>query len=243
MDIKQILSTVAYHVRVSSLKMTTQAGSGHPTSCLSAADIVATLFFYAMKFDIKNFDNPNNDRFILSKGHAAPLLYAIYKELGVLTEDDLMTYRNIDSSLEGHPTYRFKYSQAATGSLGQGLSIAAGIALSGKMDKRDFKTYCLLGDSEITEGSIWEAVEISEFYKLNNLIGILDLNGLGQSTHTVDGHHEKKYADKFQGFGWHTLCVNGHDIEQLMKAFDQAQTIKDKPTIIIAKTIKGCGGR
>lgn len=237
----EVLKTVAYKLRENCLKMTTQAGSGHPTSCLSAADIMATLFFYAMKFDLHHFDNPNNDRFILSKGHAAPLLYAVYKELGLLTEDELMKYRTIDSPLEGHPTYRFSYAQAATGSLGQGLSIAAGIAMMGKIDQRDFKTYCLMGDSEITEGSVWEAVEIAEFYKLNNLIAILDLNRLGQSTETVDGHHEQRYADKFKGFGWHAFCVDGHNVEQLMHVFDQVRERKDRPHIIIAKTIKGYG--
>ena len=239
--LQKFLEHIAYEIRVSSLKMTSQAGSGHPTSCLSAADIVAALFFYAMQFDPQNHDNPNNDRFILSKGHASPVLYAVWKELGVLTEDDLLTYRHIDSVLEGHPTLRFPRSEAATGSLGQGLSIAAGIALSAKMDKRDFYTYCLLGDSEITEGSIWEALEISAYYKLDNLVAILDCNRLGQSTPTIHEHHVNQYAQKFRAFGWQAFIADGHHMEELANVLDEAKKIKDKPTIIIAKTFKGYG--
>ncbi|MGE0207356.1 MAG: transketolase [Candidatus Babeliales bacterium] len=235
------LNHKAYAMRVSSLQMTTHAGSGHPTSALSAADIMAVLFFYTMQYDPKNHDNPNNDRFILSKGHASPILYAAYKELGILSEQDLMTYRTFGSVLEGHPTPRFSYSQAATGSLGQGLSIAAGIALSAFMDKRHFYTYALLGDSEVAEGSVWEAVEVAAYYKLHNLVAILDENRLGQSTETIDGYDSNKYAQKFEAFGWNPLIVNVHSVIELMNAFDQAQKSKDKPSIIIAKTIKGYG--
>jgi len=155
-QLKRFLEHKAYLLRVASLIMTTKAGSGHPTSCLSSADLVAALFFHAMQFDPKHFDNPNNDRFILSKGHAAPLLYAAWKEVGVISEEELYTYREISSPLEGHPTLRFPYAEAATGSLGIGLSIGAGMALAGAMDERTFKTYVLLGDSELSEGCIWE---------------------------------------------------------------------------------------
>jgi transketolase len=239
--LEKFLEHSAYEIRVSSLKMTTNAGSGHPTSCLSAADIVAAVFFYAMHFDPQDPKNPNNDRFILSKGHAAPVLYAVWKELGILSEDDLMTYRKFGSVLEGHPTTRFSRAEAATGSLGQGLSIAAGMALSAKMDKREFKTYCLLGDSEIAEGSVWEAVEISAHYKLDNLIGIVDCNRLGQSTVTLDGHHLNRYAQKFAAFDWHTLIVDGHNMQELIYVLDEAKKLKDKPIIILAKTLKGYG--
>lgn len=240
-NLQHFIERKAYNIRVSSLLMTTMAGSGHPTSCLSAADIIATLFFYGMHFDPNNFDNPNNDRFILSKGHAAPALYAAWKELGKVTEQELMTYRDIDSNLEGHPTLRFAYSEAATGSLGMGLSIGAGMALAARIDKRTARTYVLMGDSEIMEGSIWEAAEIAAHYKLHNLIGIIDCNRLGQSTETIHAWHTQRYADKFEAFGWKTIVVDGHDVHHLMGAFDKAREIEDRPVIIIAKTIKGYG--
>ena len=164
--LKKFLEHKAYKMRVESLQMTTEAGSGHPTSALSAADIVAALFFYAMRFDPDNIKNLNNDHFILSKGHAAPILYAAWKELGKLTADELMTYRRFGSPLEGHPTARLEYVEAATGSLGIGLSIGVGKALADRLDKRENYTYVLMGDSEITEGSIWEAAEIAAYYKL-----------------------------------------------------------------------------
>lgn len=240
-NLQHFIEHKAYNIRVSSLLMTTMAGSGHPTSCLSAADIVATLFFYGMHFDPNDFDNPNNDRFILSKGHAAPVLYAAWKELGKVTEQELMTYRDIHSNLEGHPTLRFKYAEAATGSLGMGLSIGAGMALVAKMDKRSARTYVLMGDSEITEGSIWEAAEIAAQYKLDNLIGIVDCNRLGQSTATIHEWHTQRYADKFEAFGWKAIIVDGHDVHHLMGALDKAREVEDRPVMIIAKTIKGYG--
>lgn len=238
---KLFLERTAYNVRVSSLVSTTEAGSGHPTTCLSAADIGAVLFFYAMQFDPQHHTNPNNDRFILSKGHAAPLLYALYKELGLVSEQELMSLRTFDSRLEGHPTPRFNYSEAATGSLGQGLSIGAGIALSAKMDKRTFKTYVLMGDSEVAEGSVWEAAQLAAHYKLDNLIAILDVNKLGQSTETMEGYHLERYEAMFGAFGWHTITINGHNIQEIAQAFDTAKKVTNKPIIIIAKTLKGYG--
>jgi len=238
---KQFLEYKAYNLRLNSVIMTSLAGSGHPTSCLSAADLVAALFFYAMHFDPKNIGNPNNDRFILSKGHASPILYAVWKELGQLTEKDLFTYRKIDSMLEGHPTLRFPYTEAATGSLGIGLSIGAGMAFAARMDKRDYCTYVLLGDSEIAEGCIWEAVEMAAHYKLNNLVGVLDCNRLGQSTETFHGHHVNRYAAKFEAFGWKTFVIDGHDMQQIMGALDKAREVDNRPTMIIAKTFKSYG--
>lgn len=240
-QLHRFLEHKAYKLRVASLKMTSHAGSGHPTSCLSAADLVAALFFYAMKYDPDQFDNPNNDRFILSKGHAAPLLYAAWKELEKISEDELLTYRSFSSPLEGHPTARFAYAEAATGSLGMGLSIGAGMALAGRMDHRSFYTYVLMGDSEITEGSIWEAAEIAGFYKLNTLIGIIDCNRLGQSTETMHGYHVQRYAHKFEAFGWKTIVIDGHDMSQITHALDKARASVDLPVMIIAKTIKGYG--
>lgn len=238
---EQAIEHIAYTMRRSIVTMTSVAGSGHPTSALSAADIVATLFFYAMRLDLRNYDNPNNDRFILSKGHASPVLYAVYKELGLLSEDDILQYRQFDSPLEGHPTPRFTWSEAATGSLGQGLSIGAGMAISARMDTLDFKTYVLMGDSETSEGSVWEAVEIAAHYKLNNLIGIVDCNRLGQTTQTLDGYDIEHYERKFKAFGWQTFAVDGHDIQQLMQVFDKAVQVQGVPVAIIAKTVKGYG--
>lgn len=235
------LENKAYNLRVNSILETTQAESGHATSALSAADIVAVCFFYAMHFDPKNINNPNNDRFVLSKGHAAPILYAVWKELGVISQEELMTYRQFNSPLEGHPTPRFIPAQAATGSLGQGLSIGLGIAMAGVLDKREYYTYVLMGDGEIAEGSIWEAVEIASHYKTDHLIGIVDVNRLGQSDETIDDWDMETIAGKFAAFGWQPIIVDGHDICALISAFDQAKKNKQKPVAIIAKTIKGHG--
>lgn len=239
--LKKFLEYKAYRMRVDSLRMTTAAGSGHPTSALSAADIVSALFFHAMHFDPQNPQNPNNDRFILSKGHASPVFYAACKELGIITQEQELTYRKLDSVLEGHPTLRFKWTEAATGSLGMGLSIGLGMALSAKMDKRRFYTYVLLGDSEVAEGSVWEAAELAAFYKLDNIIGILDCNRLGQSTQTMHAHHAQRYAAKFEAFGWKTFVVDGHDMMQILGALDKARDLRGHPIMIIAKTIKGYG--
>ncbi len=239
-QLKLFLEYKAYKLRLESLVMTAKAGSGHPTSCLSAADLVAAIFFYAMQFEPRNFNNPDNDRFILSKGHAAPLLYAAWKELGLLTENELYTYRQFGSTLEGHPTRRFAFAEVATGSLGMGLSIGAGIALSALADKREFNTYVLLGDSELTEGSIWEAAELASYNKLHNLIAIADCNRLGQTGETIHGYHMERYSAKFEAFGWHTIIIDGHDMTQIMGALDKARHEKH-PTIILAKTIKGYG--
>jgi transketolase len=239
--IKDFIEHKAYTMRVASVIMTTLAGSGHPTSALSAADIMATLFFYAMRFDPQNPKNKNNDRFILSKGHASPILYAVWKELGVLTDNDLTTYRKIDSVLEGHPTARFSRAEAATGSLGNGLGIGAGMALAARLDNLDFYTYVLLGDSECAEGSVWEAAELSAYYKLENLVAIMDCNRLGQTTETIHGHHLNRYEEKFKAFGWEVIQVDGHSVQELMSAFDKAREYKNRPVIILAKTIKGYG--
>lgn len=194
-----------------------------------------------MHFDPKNPYNPDNDRFILSKGHASPVLYAAWKELGVLSDDDLMTYRQFNSILEGHPTPRFSRNEAATGSLGQGLSIGVGMALSARLDALDFYTYVLLGDSECAEGSVWEAAELAAFYKLDNLIALLDCNRLGQSAQTMEGHHAVSFAQKFTAFGWYAIIIDGHDMREIIEAFDQAKKIQGQPVIIIAKTFKGYG--
>jgi transketolase len=231
----------AYQLRVDCLQATTAAGSGHVTSCLSAADIVAALFFHVMQFDPDAYDNPCNDRFILSKGHAAPLLYAAWKELGKISEKELVTLRQFNSRLEGHPTPRFSYSEAATGSLGQGLSVGVGMACAAHADKHDYHTFVLLGDSEMTEGSNWEAAELASYYRLNNLIAIIDVNRLGQSTQTIEGYHLERYKKKFEAFGWRAVTVDGHNMAELVKVLASAREETEKPIIIIAKTIKGYG--
>lgn len=240
-QIRNFLEYQAYRLRLLSLEMTTKAGSGHPSSCLSGADLVAALFFYAMRYYPDKSEFPTNDRFILSKGHAAPLLYAAWHLAGAVSLQELMNYRSIDSVLEGHPTLRFSRAEAATGSLGMGLSIGAGMAQYSVLFKVPFKTYVLMGDSEITEGSIWEAAEIAAHYKLDNLIGIVDCNRLGQSTQAIHGTHAQRYADKFSAFGWKSIVIDGHDMLQIMNALDRAHETVGQPVMIIAKTLKGYG--
>jgi transketolase len=225
----------AYRLRYWSLVATSVAGSGHPTSCLSAADIVATLFFGIFH------PTQHDAHFILSKGHAAPLLYAAWHELGVINTEELLSLRSFHSILEGHPTARFPLAEAATGSLGQGLSIGIGYTLAEQLKETSKRTYVLLGDAECAEGSVWEAAELASYYKLHNLIGIIDLNRLGQSGETMDGWNVKRMQEKWNAFGWNTISVNGHNIEELMLAYSQANATTDKPSMIIAHTVKGYG--
>ncbi|MGE0825426.1 MAG: transketolase [Candidatus Binatia bacterium] len=236
------LQLIARKLRIHSLRSTSEAGSGHPTSCLSAADLVSAVFFHAMRFDPTDATHPNNDRFILSKGHAAPVLYAALAEAGALPVGDLDSLRKIDSDLEGHPTPRLPWVGAATGSLGQGLSVGVGMALNGKyLEKSDYRVYVLLGDGEIAEGSVWEAAALAAHYHLDNLVGIIDVNGLGQSQRTMYDHDIGVYQKRFSAFGWHTITVDGHDMAAIVAALDNAQTVNDQPTMIVARTVKGKG--
>ncbi len=238
------LEHIAYQMRQWSIRMTSKAGSGHASSSLSAADIVAALFFDVMHFNPDQFENPNNDRFILSKGHAAPILYAAWHELGKFTDQEVLTYRMFGSGLEGHPTLRFPYAEAATGSLGIGLSIGVGEALAAKQAKRDYKTFVLMGDSEVSEGSVWEAAQLATYYKLNNIIGIIDCNRLGQSTPTMqalEGDGPERFKIMFEAFGWQSKIVDGHDMQLLVAVLDEARTDADRPVMIIARTKKGYG--
>ena len=237
----EYLAYKAYQLRKLSLMATAHAGSGHVTSCFSAADIVAVLFFHAMRFDPCDPYNTTHDRFILSKGHAAPLLYAAWKEIGILSEQELLELRSFHSSLEGHPTAHFAYADASTGSLGNGLSIALGYALSARLHNTQNFVYVLLGDGEIAEGCVWEAAQLGSYYQLNKVIAFLDVNSLGQTGNTMLGFDTQTYAARFQAFGWHTLTIEGHDINQIAHAITRAQQIADKPTMIIAKTVKGYG--
>ncbi|MCK4517981.1 transketolase, partial [Candidatus Babeliales bacterium] len=235
------LQARALQLRIDSIRSTTASASGHPTTCLSAADIISALFFEGMNFDLENPQEKNNDRFILSKGHGIPVVYAAYKQLGVLSDEELMQLRQFESPLEGHPTSRFIHNEAATGSLGQGLAIGAGMALQAKQDSFEYKTYVLLGDGELAEGSVWEAAAFASHESLNNLIGIVDCNRLGQSNQTLYGHDIDSIVKRFESFGWQVISVDGHDIEQLLSALATAKQAKDKPVMIIAKTFKGYG--
>lgn len=235
------LGARALQLRVDSIRSTTQSRSGHPTTALSSADIISVLFFHSMKFDLTNPREKNNDRFILSKGHGIPVVYAAYKQLGVLSDEELLLLRDFDSPLEGHPTPRFIYNEAATGSLGQGLAIGAGMALNARLENLSYKTYVMLGDGELAEGSVWEAAGFGAYYKLSNLIGIVDCNRLGQTGQTLYGHDVEQYAKKFEAFGWQTFVVDGHDISALLEVIDTAKNTIDRPTMIVAKTYKGHG--
>lgn len=231
----------AYNLRKLSLLATSHAGSGHPTSALSSADIVAALFFYQMHLDISNPHNPTNDRFILSKGHAVPVVYAAWEQLGVVSEEELLRLRKFDSVLEGHPTPRFVYNEASTGSLGIGLSIGLGMALSARQQEKSFNVYVMLGDSEMAEGSVWEACELAAYYKAHNLIAIVDVNRLGQTTQTLEGWNTQDFENKFTAFGFDAQVIDGHDMKSIIKALDASLKLNDKPKVIIAKTIKGYG--
>ncbi len=236
----ELLKGIANQLRIHSIAATTAAGSGHPTSCCSAADVVAALFFGHMRYDPKNPHFHNNDRFILSKGHAAPLLYAALAETGLFPAGELLTLRQFTSDLEGHPTPRLPFVDVATGSLGQGLSVGVGMALAARLDKLDYNTYVLLGDGEIAEGSVWEAANIAGIYKLNNLVAIVDDNRLGQSQATAFGHDTGVYQRRFEAFGWRVEVIDGHDIEEIIEVL-QGVGLNDQPLAIIAKTYKGAG--
>jgi transketolase len=241
-QLPESLRQKADQLRIHSIRATTQAGSGHPSSCCSAADIVATLFFSVMRFDPKNPRNPDNDRFVLSKGHAAPLLYAAWAEAGLFDPKQLLELRTLESDLEGHPTPRLSFVDMATGSLGQGLSVGVGIALNNKfLDKTSARTYVVLGDGESVEGSVWEAADIARHFRLDNLCGIVDINRLGQSDPTMLEHNLTAYQTRWESFGWHTICVDGHNHAELLKAFAEAAQTSAKPTMILAKTFKGKG--
>src|SRR5438045_2760006 len=209
-------------VRKWCLISTTEAGSGHPTSCLSAADLCTVLFDRYFTYDMGTPLNLYNDRFVLSKGHAAPLLYALFGVAGAYPLDELKTLRKFGSRFEGHPTPDFKYAEAATGSLGQGLSVGAGLALLAKREKLPYKTYVLLGDGELAEGQVWEAANFASYHQLNNLIVILDINRLAQSGETMFGHHMEQYEQRFRAFNFRVITIDGHNYEEIDRAFEQA---------------------
>ena len=240
MDKKEALEKIAKKLRIHSLKMTSTAGSGHPTTCLSAAEIIACLFFDEMRYNIKNPHDWANDEFVLSKGHAAPILWAAYAEAGIISLNSLMNLRKIDSPLEGHPTPRMRWVKAATGSLGQGLSVGLGMAMAMKLGKSRRRVYVLMGDGECAEGSVWEAANTAAHQNLDNICVVVDINRLGQSDATMFGHDIKSYEKRFKAFDWDVIKIDGHSIENILLAFEKAR-LSDKPTAVLAKTTKGKG--
>jgi len=231
----------ARRLSILSMMATTAAGSGHPTSCMSAAELMAGLFFYAMKFDVKDPNSGDSDRFVLSKGHAAPVLYAALAEAGVFPVSRVMTLREFSSELEGHPTPLIHGVDAATGSLGQGLSVGAGLAIGARMDKSPTRVYVLLGDGEMAEGQVWEAAAFAGHYKLDNLTVIADVNALGQSEPTMYQHDMETYRRKFESEGFATEVIDGHDVAAVLAALDRAKATKGRPQAIVARTEKGHG--
>lgn len=228
------LAAIARLVRYYILTATTKAGSGHPTSSLSAADLMTALMFNKFRLGF--------DRIIFSKGHAAPLLYSLYTAAGLLKPAELYTLRKFNSPIEGHPSPRLKLVEVASGSLGQGLSVGVGLALNAKyLDKSPYLTYVLLGDSELTEGSNWEAVQLASHYQLGNLIALVDVNGLGQANPTMLGHDLNTYKKRLEAFGWETVTIDGHSFPQINQALAQAGKTKGRPLAILAKTVKGKG--
>lgn len=236
------LTRIAKQVRWNILRSTSKAGSGHPTSSLSSVELMVCLLFGGVfRADLNRPKNPGNDRLIFSKGHAAPLLYSLYAAAGKVTARELLTLRRFGSRFEGHPAQAFRYTEFPTGSLGQGLSVAVGIALAAQLNHVRNRTYVLLGDGEMAEGAIWEAIQFAGFRKLDRLVALLDVNRLGQSGPTMLGHHVDVYAKRISSFGWKTIIVPGHDVKAILAAYQQALAAKGKPTMIIAKTVKGKG--
>ena len=235
------LHNVATRLRIDSVRSTSEAGSGHPTTCLSAAEIMAALFFAEMRYDPLDPQRPDNDRFVLSKGHAAPILYAAWAEAGLFPRADLMSLRKFHSDLEGHPTPRLPFVDVATGSLGQGLCAAVGIALNGRRIGSSYRTYALLGDGESAEGAVWEAAASAAHFRLDSLCAITDVNGLGQSQATQYGHDVEPLAARWRAFGWHAIVVDGHNLAQVIAALEEARRTGGRPTMILARTLKGKG--
>ena len=233
---------LAQQLRVDSVRVAAQANSGHPTSSMSAADLAAVLLSDYLRYDLDRRDNPHNDHLVFSKGHASPLIYSMLKAAGAIDEEEFLTYRSIGSRLEGHPVPNMPTVDVATGSLGQGLPIAVGIALAGKrLDRLPYRVWVFCGDSEMAEGSMWEAAEHAAYWELDNLTAIIDVNRLGQRGETMYGWDTGAYAARLQSFGWHTIEIDGHDVDAINAAYQAAAGTTGRPTAIIARTMKGRG--
>jgi transketolase len=237
-----LLRELGQQLRVDAVRASAKAGSGHPTSSMSAADLAAVLLAEHFRYDFDNPKDPANDRLIFSKGHASPLVYGLFRAAGALSEEEFGTYRQFGSRLEGHPTPALPWVDVATGSLGQGLPIGVGVAIAGKrLDRLPFRVWVICGDSEMAEGSMWEAIEHAAFYELDNLTAIIDVNRLGQRGETMHGWDLSSYSNRLRAFGWHAIEIDGHDVEQIDAAYKEAESTTGKPTAIVAKTIKGKG--
>jgi len=241
-DKLQLLKDLSNKLRILSIQSTNASNSGHPTSCCSMAELTSVLFYHTMKYRVDAPRDASSDRFVLSKGHSAPILYAAWALAGLFPESELMNLRKIDNDLEGHPTPRLNFIDVATGSLGQGLSCASGMAYTGKFfDRASYRVYCLMGDGESAEGSVMEAANFASYYKLDNLVGIIDINRLGQSAPTSLQHAILTYQMRWESYGWHAITIEGNNVEEILKAFHEAEHVKGKPTILLAKTRKGEG--
>lgn len=241
MEFKE-LEKISRNIRISIIKAVHSAGSGHPGGSLSAADILTTLFFQEMNVDASNPKMEDRDKFILSKGHAAPVLYSTLAEKGFFPKEELLTLRKINSKMQGHPDMnKVPGVEMSTGSLGQGFSVAGGVAMANKMDKKNGRVYVLLGDGELQEGLVWESAMSSAHYKLDNLVAFVDWNGLQIDGNNDDVMTVKPIDKKFESFGWNVISIDGHDFNQITEALDAARKFKGKPTMIIAKTVKGKG--
>jgi transketolase len=242
MNETELWRELGQQLRVDSIRSSAVPKSGHPTSSMSAADLMAVLLAKYLHYDFDSPDNPRNDHLVFSKGHASPLLYSMYKAAGAVTDDELLTFRRFGSRLQGHPTPEIPWVDVATGSLGQGLPFGVGIALAGKnLDRLPYRVWVLCGDSEMAEGSMWEAFEHAAYYKLDNLTAIIDVNRLGQRGETMHGWDLDSYANRARAFGWNAIEVDGHDVDAVDKAYTEAISTAGAPTVIIAKTIKGKG--
>src|ERR671934_443745 len=236
------LRELGQQFRVDSVRCAAAAKSGHPTSGMSAADLMAVLVANHYRYDFDNPKRAENDRLIFSKGHASTLLYAIFRAAGAITDEELLRYRQFDSILEGHPTPRIPWVDVATGSLGQGLPYGVGMALAGKyLDRLPYRVWVLCGDSEMAEGSMWEAFEHASHYELDNVIAVIDVNRLGQRGETMVGWDIDRHASRARAFGWHTIEIDGHDVDEIDRAYAEALSTDGQPTAIVSRTIKGKG--
>src|SRR5919198_3449173 len=236
------LSELGQQLRVDSVRCSAAAGSGHPTSSMSAADLMAVLIDGHLRLDYQNPKNPSNDHLVFSKGHASPLYYSILKAVGAIDDEELLTFRKLGSRLEGHPTPRIPPTDVATGSLGQGLPIAVGVAIAGaRLDRLPYRAWCLCGDSEMAEGSMWESIQHAGWEGLDNLIAIIDVNRLGQTRETMLGWDTDGYVRRLEAFGWHAIAIDGHDVDAIEAAYAEAEATTGRPTAIVARTKKGKG--
>ena len=237
----QALAAEATKARLLAVKMVHDAASGHPGGSLSCLDVLTTLYFDVMKVDPKNPQDPDRDRFVMSKGHCSPALYPVLALRGFFPVDELKMFRSIDGHMSGHVEMHIPGVDMSTGSLGQGISTAVGMALGGKLNKKDYRVYAILGDGELAEGQVWEAMLSAAKYKLDNLCACVDVNGLQIDGNTADVMPTEPLDKKFEAFGWHVIKIDGHDYDQIEKAYAEAAATKGQPTMILAKTIKGKG--